>query len=288
MRLRKYTKRNLRSSKTNFFSSLSVTNWLIIVNLVCFFISLIFVYLNLINYIALTPNNLIHGKNVWTLLTHMFSHVMFFHLFANMFSLFFLGSFCEKIIGKKRFLWFYLIAGLFAGIFFTLLSFYFGNSELGAKIFGSPDIAALGASGAIFGILGLLAVLVPKAKVYLIVGPLIAIIAQILLENVIKNPDILNVASILISIYIFVSIFALFSFNPNLRKIAVPIEMPFWILPWVAIIPLVIVGLFVELPIGNTAHFGGFLAGVVYGFYLRKKYARKVKMLERYVIDKNS
>ena len=59
--------------------------------------------------------------------------------------------------------------------------------------------------------------------------------------------------------------------------------MPFWLLPLVAIVPLVIIGLFVELPIGNTAHFGGFLAGVVYGFYLRKKYSRKIRMLERYV-----
>jgi len=283
MKLRKYTKTRLNNSKINFFSNLSITNWLIIINLVFFFISLVFVYLKLTNYIALTPSEFIHGKNAWTLFTHMFSHIMFFHLFANMFSLFFLGSFCEKIIGRKRFLWFYLFSGLFAGIFFVLLSVYFGNNYLGARIFGNPDISALGASGAIFGILGLLAVLVPKAKVYLIVGPLIAIIAQVILENIIKNSDILNIISILISIYIFVSIFTLFSFNSNMRKIALPIEMPFYILPWVAIVPLVIVGLFVELPIGNTAHFGGFLAGVVYGAYLRKKYSKKVKLLERYV-----
>ena len=283
MKLRKYTKSYLNNSRKGLLSSLSVTSWLIIINIICFIISLIFVYFNLINYIALTPNEVIHWKNVWTSLTHIFAHVMLFHLFANMFSLFFLGGFCEKIIGRKRFLWFYLIAGLFAGGFFVLLSFYFGNTEFGAKIFGSPDIAALGASGAIFGILGLLAVLIPKSKVYLILGPLVAIVVQVFLENVIKNSGFLNIISILISIYIFISIFALFSFSPRLRKLALPVEMPFWLLPWVAIVPLVIVGLFVELPIGNIAHFGGFLAGVVYGLYLRKKYSRKVKLLRKYV-----
>jgi len=283
MKLGKYTKRNLRNSRTGFFANLSITGWLIAINIVSFLISLIFVYFNLTSYIALTPDNVAHGKNIWTLLTHMFSHVMLFHLFANMFSLFFLGTFCERIIGRKRFLLFYLIAGLFAGIFFVLLSIYFGSSVIGARIFGNPAISALGASGAIFGILGLLAVIVPKAKVYLIVGQLIAIIAQVILDVIIENQNILNLASILISIYIFVSIFALFSFNSNLRRISLPIEMPFWLLPLVAIVPLVIIGLFVELPIGNTAHFGGFLAGVVYGFYLRKKYSRKIRMLERYV-----
>ena len=34
-----------------------------------------------------------------------------------------------------------------------------------------------------------------------------------------------------------------------------------------------------NLAIGNVAHFGGFLAGLVYGTYLRIKYKRKVKML---------
>ena len=114
MKLGKYTKRNLRNSRTGFFANLSITGWLIAINIVSFLISLIFVYFNLTSYIALTPDNVAHGKNIWTLLTHMFSHVMLFHLFENMFSLFFLGTFCERIIGRKRFLLFYLIAGLFA------------------------------------------------------------------------------------------------------------------------------------------------------------------------------
>ena len=73
----------------------------------------------------------------------------------------------------------------------------------------------------------------------------------------------------------------MFSFNPRTRKIAVPVGMPFWLLPIIAIVPLVIIGLFVQLPIGNTAHLGGLLAGLIYGLYLRMKYKKKVEVLNR-------
>lgn len=36
-------------------------------------------------------------------------------------------------------------------------------------------------------------------------------------------------------------------------------------------------------PVGNTAHFGGFLAGIFYGLYLKKKYSKKIKMLNRMI-----
>jgi len=37
------------------------------------------------------------------------------------------------------------------------------------------------------------------------------------------------------------------------------------------------------LPIGNTAHFGGFLVGIIYGVYLRKKYPRKIQLLNQHI-----
>jgi membrane associated rhomboid family serine protease len=61
----------------------------------------------------------------------------------------------------------------------------------------------------------------------------------------------------------------------------VPIEMPFWLLPIVAIVPLFVIGYFIALPIGNSAHLGGFLTGLVYGLYLRAKYKNKVKLLNK-------
>jgi len=286
MNYRKYTKRNLRSSfLSSFFSGLSITNWIIFINLIMyvFLIIALSINQNFLSYVALNPDNLFSGKYVWTLVTHMFSHVWFFHLFFNMFSLFFIGNFVEKIIGRKRFFWFYLIAGLIGGIFFSVLSFYFGSSFIGARLFGSPAISGVGASGAIFGLLGLLALLTPNAKVFLIVGPLVAIIIQSILSSFLPQGAVLNIIDLIVSIYFFVSLIAIFSFSPRFRKLAIPLEMPFWVLPFIAIIPLVLIGLFVELPIGNMAHLGGLIAGIIFGLYLRNRYKKKVYLLNRMI-----
>jgi membrane associated rhomboid family serine protease len=82
-------------------------------------------------------------------------------------------------------------------------------------------------------------------------------------------------------VYIFFSIFTIFSFNPNTRKLSIPLGMPFWVLPIIAIVPLVIIGIFVNLPIGNTAHFGGLIAGFLYGKYLKNKYRNKTEMISK-------
>jgi len=262
----------------------SLTSQLIAVNVVIFIIaSLIISYNNsFIDYFALKPAFLFQGKYLWTILTSMFMHASFSHLFFNMFSLFFIGSFLERIIGKKRFLWFYLISGIFAGLFFSVLSFFFGTGFL-EKVFSNPDTMAVGASGALFGLLGILAIIIPNKKVYLIAGPLVAIIIQAIIGNLTGNNIILSAINLLSTIYIFLCIVLMFSPFAETRKIILPLEMPFSILPIIAIVPLIIVGLFIELPIGNMAHLGGLLAGLVYGWYLRNKYKKKVYMLNRMI-----
>ncbi len=279
--LMKYTRRNLSS---RFAFSLSVTLQLIILNVLAFIVFKIVLAFNpqALVYIALQPSNFFHGKYLWTLITSMFMHAGLLHLFFNMFSLFFVGSFVERLIGGKRFIKFYLASGLFAGLFFVSLSYFFGINLIGMKIFGDPSIAGVGASGAIYGLLGFLAIITPLAKVYLIVGPLIAIVIQAVLENFVKSATLLTVLAIVINIYILVSLFVLFSFKSKLRKIALPVELPFWILPMVAIVPLIIIGLFVALPIANTAHLGGLIAGLIYGVYIRKKYKRKSALISKY------
>lgn len=265
------------------FSNVSITWWIIAVNALIFLGEAILVafYPDSIKYFTLNATDILHGRYLWTLITHMFSHVNFFHLFVNMFSLWFVGSFVEKLMGRKRFFWFYLISGVFAGILAVILSGFFGYGIL-EKIVGDPTIPMLGASGAIFGIVGLLAVLVPYARVYLIAGPLIALIIQAIVGMIFKSASWLGAISFLINVYIILSIFMMFSLNARTRKIIVPIEMPFWLLPFVAIVPLIVIGLFVFLPIGNVAHFGGLLAGLAYGLYLRIKYKHKVMMLRRF------
>ena len=66
------------------------------------------------------------------------------------------------------------------------------------------------------------------------------------------------------------------------------IFLPFFSLPAYIMIPLVLFATWLVsagtgLPIGNTAHFGGFLVGIIYGFYLKKKYSRKIEMLNKHM-----
>lgn len=260
--------------KKSFLENLSLTHKLIIINVIAYIVGITLLS-NLgenfiLNSIALTPSLVLSGKALWTFLTSMFMHGSIFHLFANMFSLFFIGSLLEKIVGKKRFFWTYMIAGLMGGIFFILA----------ALIFGGLNIPAVGASGALFGLLGVLAVIIPYSRVYLILGPLVLIIGDVL-QKLFLPTALSETISILITFLIFFMIFSLFSFNSRLRKFALPLELPMWLLPIIAIIPLVIISYFIPLPIGNSAHLGGLVVGLVYGFYLRKKFPNKTEKISR-------
>lgn len=84
-----------------------------------------------------------HGE-WYRMFTAMFLHASFFHIALNMYSLYFVGTIMEQVIGRWRFLLLYLATGL-AG-------------SAGA-LYLSPQVPTVGASGAIFGILGGLLVL---------------------------------------------------------------------------------------------------------------------------------
>ena len=88
---------------------------------------------------ALIPALVAEGE-AWRLITSAFLHSGFVHLALNMLSLYFLGSFAEVTFGRSRFLALYLISGIAGGLAYL----YFGA-------FNAP---AVGASGAIFGLLG--------------------------------------------------------------------------------------------------------------------------------------
>lgn len=258
--------------KRNFLLNMSLSNQLIAINIVTFFIGLFlfglygeeFFKLNL----ALTSSAILSGRSLWTLLTSMFLHANFFHIFANMFSLFFIGNLLEKLIGRKRFFWVYMISGLVGGLVFVVASLFMGNTSA----------SAVGASGAIFGLLGVLAVLVPFSKVYLIAGPLILIVLNVIVSPFLPG-NIIASWNFIVNVAIFVMIFSLFSFNPKFRRFSIPLKLPMWLVPFIAIIPLSIISFFVELPIGNSAHFGGLVVGLVYAYYLVKKFPKKTKKL---------
>jgi membrane associated rhomboid family serine protease len=285
-RLRNYTRKRLKKVFFgSFFNTISVTNWIIIANVIVFFIIFFLVkYLGedtVASLFALQANEFFAGK-IWNVFTSMFIHFQLWHLLANMFSLFFIGNFVERLIGRKRFFSLYIIAGLFAGLFYVFLAHYFGISLIGARLFGSPETYAVGASGAIFSLLGLLAVLTPLNSVYLIVGPLVALVLQAVLSSVISSKSILSILDLFLSLYILISIFSVFSFNEKIRRLSFPVKMKFWILPVIAIVPLILIGLFIDLPIGNSAHLGGLIVGLIFALYLKKKYKKKTALISKY------
>ena len=279
-------RRDFRRNRLAIRPKLSITVSIIIINIILFFILSILslFYPSIINFIAISPSNILSNSYLWTIVSSIFMHGSFLHLFVNMISLFFLGGLTEKILGRKRYIWFYLIAGIVGGLFFVIFAYLGSFFARGDFLFGGIEDFAVGASGAIFGLLGILAVLLPRKKVYLIVGPLIVIIAQVLIMAIPNIPSsISNIIDIVTGIIIFVMIFSMFSQSKSLRKIALPLSLPFWLSPIIAIIPLLIISLFVKLPIGNMAHFGGLVAGLVYGYYLRIKYKQKVKLINRMI-----
>ncbi len=85
----------------------------------------------------------------WTLLTSVFLHGSMTHLLSNLFALGLFGSILEKVVGTRRFLLYFFVTGLLAS---AASSFFYASS--------------LGASGAIFGVLGVLAALRPKMVVW--------------------------------------------------------------------------------------------------------------------------
>jgi membrane associated rhomboid family serine protease len=164
-----------------------------------------------------------------------------------------------------------------------VLSYSFSGFAIGGRLFGGLDTYAVGASGAVFALLGLLAVLIPKYPVYLITGPIIALIIEAILPGFVSSQSILSITSTIISIYVLFCVFSLISFPGSfLRKISIPVKMSLWLAPIIAIVPLVLIGLFVDLPIGNSAHLGGLIIGIIYAFYLRNKYKKKTSLIVDY------
>jgi rhomboid protease GluP len=81
---------------------------------------------------------------IWRLFTSLFLHAGILHLVFNMFTLLYIGSLLEKLINKNKFILAYLISGIVASV--TSLIF-------------NDKVVSVGASGAIFGIVGVLLML---------------------------------------------------------------------------------------------------------------------------------
>lgn len=223
-----------KKRRFDFLSNLSVTLWLIIIN-IAVYVALILIYPNqtvdiggktyqtfhpfISENIAISLGN-ISEMRLWTFITSMFMHGGIFHLLMNMVSLLFIGGLVERLLGKKRYLYFYLLCGIAAGLFYIV-----------AELFFPSGLVAVGASGALFGLVGFLVLITPNLPVYVFFIPI-----------------------------------------PIKMKYAGPGLL---ILLW-------LISIAGDVPIGNTAHLGGLVAGLFYGVYVRKKYKRKAKAISRY------
>lgn len=137
----------------------------------------------------------------YQILSHMFMHANFWHLFFNMYALYIFGMVLENVWGPKRFLIYYLVCGLGAALVHeSVIAFEYnklmkslapdqlqlvlneGAAYLGqGKVFTDPTMQGLqlllntptvGASGAIFGVLLAFGVLFPNTQLMIIFPPI--------------------------------------------------------------------------------------------------------------------
>jgi membrane associated rhomboid family serine protease len=99
----------------------------------------------------------------WQVVTYMFLHGGFSHLFFNMFALWMFGRSLEYDLGSKRFLIYYMVCGIGAGLIQLLVAY----------LAGSPaNVPTVGASGAIFGLLLAFGMMHPNDVIMLLFPPI--------------------------------------------------------------------------------------------------------------------
>ncbi|WP_156305906.1 rhomboid family intramembrane serine protease [Sphingobacterium endophyticum] len=182
----------------NLFGNLPiVTKNLLIINIICFIGSMIFEASTRF-FGVFYPDSPFF--KIWQVITYMFMHGSFAHIFFNMFALVMFGSVIERILGPKRYLNYYLICGLGAlvlqygvqaievnsiagtikasqylnfnyttGMVSTNLPITSDQLSTLLSIYGTPLV---GASGAIYGLLLAYGFLFPNAEVMLIFLPI--------------------------------------------------------------------------------------------------------------------
>ena len=122
---------------------------------------LVLTYLNnplMSKWFALNPISFLWKP--WQLVTYMFMHGGFGHLFFNMYTLFIFGSVLENVWGTKKFLTFYFVTGIGAALV-----------NIGVQYLTGSFALTVGASGAIYGILMGYAMLYPDSRLTLLFPP---------------------------------------------------------------------------------------------------------------------
>jgi membrane associated rhomboid family serine protease len=137
---------------------------LIIINIAVFFVQIIFRVFGSRDfdaYLGLVPAFVTHNNAYWQLVTYMFLHSTeppFFHILFNMLTLFMFGNELARLWGTVRFLTYYFVTGIGAGICSWIVTLMVEKNE---------TTIIVGASGAIYGLLLAYGMTYPNRTVYL-------------------------------------------------------------------------------------------------------------------------
>lgn len=144
------------------FNLTPVVRNLIMINAIIFLLQSILPNLRIDEMLALFNIRTEYFKP-YQLFTYMFVHGGFMHIFFNMLTLVFIGPILESHWGQKRFLLFYIICGIGAGVFNVLVDLFFGLGSFSVMV---------GASGAIYGVLMGFGMTFPNMEIMLLIPPI--------------------------------------------------------------------------------------------------------------------
>ena len=166
-----------------------ITKNIIILNVIVFILSNTFLpqmYYFLVAYFPLAPE-----FKSWQIVTHMFMHGGIMHIAFNMLTLASFGPLLERFLGEKKYILLYFLSGLGAYALNSLWIYYEmvnnGNEFM--------NVAMLGASGAIFGVVAAFTALYPNAEMMIMFIPF-PIKAKILLPIVIVGSIYLGINNV--------------------------------------------------------------------------------------------
>lgn len=163
-----------------------ITRNLLIINVVCYLAQFVFrrMGIDLTQWLGL-HFVLADRFNVFQFVSYMFLHGSLTHLFFNMFSLWMFGGLIEQTLGPKRFLIYYFICGIGAGIcqeFWQTGEYFIGGLanydmvKAGTTFITMGDYlnlwTTIGASGACYGILLAFGMLYPNERIMLLIPPI--------------------------------------------------------------------------------------------------------------------
>jgi rhomboid family protein len=128
-------------------------------------------YQDLLKWFGLVPAGVFPGLRIWQPLSYLFLHDVnsIWHILMNMFMLWMFGRELELVWGRNRFLRYYFMTGVGAGLINVIVKMV--PALFGQGIPLTAYTPTIGASGAIFGILAACAILFPDRRVYLFPFP---------------------------------------------------------------------------------------------------------------------